>query len=271
MEATVSQVKRLTAGWRHLPRVEVVSSPGELPVRAPDDTRGLFHRGEVFIVDQPADDVARVLGHELVAHAGLRRLHGPKRHWAGFMAAVSAGARAGDPVLSTLQHRVRCVYGDNMQPLLQADEVAAHLGEILWCPERGAEVRAWAPNAQSHALKRHLQREWLLLERKADGQELVGALQNAEQLLRKGRLLAPRLWWYPAPTRQEIPMSQQHRGVFKPTDPPPSLAELQRLLRKDGAFSSIADGLLFIACVLGAPLSAALLAYGLFHDILRWL
>lgn len=223
METTSKLVQKLTHGWRALPSLEVVPSAQALPMVAPEDARGLFADGAVYVVHQAEDSVPSVLGHELVGHAGLRLLHG--EHWPEFMAAISAGAREGDPALRNMRDHVRTVYGE-LGATKEADEAAARLAELMWDPGVGPLLRQGEQTKRWHAAVRHLERRLLLLDSPADADEVRGNLLLAEDLLRLGHLPGPAGWCY----RPGIMPTPKPMGA---TPPPRSLRESEAMLKAE--------------------------------------
>lgn len=230
MEATIQEVRRLTGGWKNLPPVHVVQDHKRLPVLASRDTEGLAHRGEVFLVgDQRPARVAQLLGHELLAHTGLRRILGRER-WAGFMGAIADGARRGDPILERCREHVRSVYRDDrgelyLGTLSEADEMAACLGELLFDPATRPVLIEGGDRKRLRALARQLQREVLLLDIPADADEVVGGLLQAEDEMRDG-LRGPAAWWY----RAAMPAKAKPMG---PAHPARSTAESAAMLEAE--------------------------------------
>jgi hypothetical protein len=75
------EVSRIAASWKNAPKINVVESVYDLPFQAPRDIRGVYAKGQVWIVaenNNSALDVQSVLFHEVRAHAGLRGLFGSR-------------------------------------------------------------------------------------------------------------------------------------------------------------------------------------------------
>lgn len=231
------QVQRIAARWRAAPTIAVVPTADDLPVDAPDDARGLFMDGRVWVVaDQPAHAIARTVAHEAVAHHGLREHLGPA--WAELMSAMNDGARGNCEHLVDLRHEVRYAYGDDLHPAELADEMAAGI------VERGVNLRNGQFEPENPLRKRataalaHFQREWLYRHVPAGYDEIEGHLLAAQRYLQRGRASALGRWlhrWYP-------------RAMHKPMGasiPPRDLAESARWLKaeRDKDFSSAAGSL----------------------------
>lgn len=192
MQQAEAEVLRLTGEWRAGPRVTVVGTPADLPIHAPpDDARGMFHKGNVWLVasTQPAVGLADVVNHEAVAHFGLRQLYG--RHWGSFMQAVTGGVRSGDAELLEMRHHVRRAYvnGDGsfaLNPIQEADEISAALAEN-WTRRTSGRVEAPSPlKKQVKAAWGFFARERLYVDRPVSSDELQGALLAAQHRIRHG-------------------------------------------------------------------------------------
>lgn len=236
-------VASIASEWRGGPPVTVVRTPAELPVRAPDDARGLLLGGRAWLVSstQSPMDMPRTLVHEAVGHHGMRQLLG--RSWGAAMGAISAGA-ASDPVLAELQHGVRAVYGV-MPRAAEADEVAAHLSEMLLAGPLTGRLHADGRRGKVvQALAGLLAREGLLLDRPARSGELIGLLLLAEHLVRHG--------WHPLFPWRRVGYS---RAMAEPSKHRPytSVAEQEDALRdlrdRRLAWGTVWDAAIVIACV----------------------
>lgn len=226
--STADVVQRIASNWAGAPPITVVRAAADLPVPAPDDARGLFWRGMVWVVaqaNQPAD-VARTLSHEVLGHYGLRMMLGPA--WRGFMDAVQGGVRAGDLDLQDLRQDVRYAYADQALPSHhEADEVCAALAE------RGINHRSGRYETTNPLKKRvsaslgYVLREHLYADSPVTYDELEGALLAAEHHVRYG---GP---WYGIGRKLR---DWYHRPMAAPNpryDPPMSLAESERLLQAE--------------------------------------
>ena len=265
MEVSLQEVHRITADWRAAPPIHVVRSYEHLPVPSPPDADALYTGDAVYLVgDHPPDRVAQLLGHEVHCHHGLRLLHGP-RAWTGFMGAVAAGARGGDLTLQRCREHVRNAYRDAdgelyLGTLLEADETAARLAELLFDPELGPFVAAHPHRDRLAALLGHIQRDVLLFDEPATAGQVRGALLEAAALIRDGRRFWNWAGWcYPAPT---MPIPKP----MGPAQPARDLAESEWLLQQEAsrrrfwedgkgalvAWGGILSLIVLIACIVGA-------------------
>lgn len=227
MESTISEVRRLTEGWRAAPAVHVVESHRELPLPADEACEAMYHRGQVFITHRESRErVAQLVGHEVLAHHGLRTLLGRER-WTEFMRAVDDGARAGDRLLLALQREVRASYGD-LPPGIAADEAAALLVELRMDAAAGRLAVKRPLQKRLRAAAAQAAREFLYLEVAANADELEGTLLEAEALLRNGPdgLLPGMGRWY----RAAMPAKP-----MGPRIPARSLAESEAMLAAEAS------------------------------------
>lgn len=73
------EVTRIAENWKNAPGIKVVQSVDMLPFDAPDDARGAYAKGRVWLVadnTHSAADAQFVLFHETLGHAGLRGVFG---------------------------------------------------------------------------------------------------------------------------------------------------------------------------------------------------
>jgi hypothetical protein len=127
-------VNDLTAGWKNGPRIHVVQTADDLPGENPSNTRGLYERGEIWIVAGSLEHgtragIARTLAHEAVAHWGLRNMLG-REAWTKLMNTIQLGIKAGNKQLREIQAYVRETYVDAegnlyLNEAQEADEIAA--------------------------------------------------------------------------------------------------------------------------------------------------
>lgn len=267
MESTISEVRRLTEGWRAAPAVHVVESHRELPLPADEACEAMYHRGQVFITHRESRErVAQLVGHEVLAHHGLRTLLGRER-WTEFMRAVDDGARAGDRLLLALQREVRASYGD-LPPGIAADESAALLVELRMDAAAGRLAVKRPLQKRLRAAAAQAAREFLYLEVAANADELEGTLLEAEALLRNGPdgLLPGMGRWY----RAAMPAKP-----MGPRIPARSLAESESMMAAEahrlnspgewkmvGTFASAVGGAFMAAAGIGYLL---LLVLGVVH------
>ena len=189
--------RRLAANWKAAPSLEVVRSTQELPGGGFGDVAGLYapRARQAYLVAEAhlARAVAATTAHELVGHAAVRELLG-RRAWTSLMAAVQAGADAGDERVRAARDFVRWAYVDEQQQrylsrVSESDEVVAAFAEAL-IDYRTGRLRARSPMVSLwRAATGHVAREVLLLDRPADYEEIEGVLLAAEHRLRHGGLL----------------------------------------------------------------------------------
>lgn len=226
--AATRLVDQLVSQWRAAPRVTVVEIVDDLPCKTYDDTKGMLHRGQAWIVANACtkSEVVETLAHEVVGHHAMRQALGGL--WRPFMQALHAGARD-DHRLSMIQRRVTGVYVDGkngcyLSALQQGDEMAAHLAEWRIRPDTGRLDVARPARKMAKAAVGHLSREGLYMDSPADFEELEGNLLLAEHKLRfGGHLWGVGYWlkrWYAA-----------RMPKFDPKAAPMSLDESERLLK----------------------------------------
>lgn len=222
-------VDQLVSNWRAAPPVRVVEIVDDLPCKVYDDTRGLYRRGEAWIVANACtkSEVIETLAHEVVGHHGMRQALGGL--WRPFMQAIQSGARGGDPRLNRIRKHVARAYVDqsgqcNLNPIAHSDEMAAALAQLRFSGESGRLEVARPMRKVAKAAVGHLSREALLLDVPADFGELEGNLLLAEHKLRYGGHFwgLGYLWrrWYAA-----------RMPKFDPKAAPMSLDESERLLK----------------------------------------
>jgi hypothetical protein len=129
-------VDEVTGSWKGGPKVTVVQTAADLPGDNPSDVRGLYERGQVWIVAGAHRNgptmrraVSRTLAHETVAHYGLRDMLG-REDWKQLMANIQLGVKAGNKELRRIQAFVRETYVDAsgqfyLSASQEADEIAA--------------------------------------------------------------------------------------------------------------------------------------------------
>ncbi len=140
VQMTVDQVQRitnsLTKDWTNGPKIVVVNSTADLPVKSPADARGLYWRGTVYLVASAHAStgmLARTLAHESVAHYGLRKMLGDAG-WYKLMTNVQLALASGNKPLNAIRAEVRKAYADKdgvfrLGKNQEADEVAARAVE----------------------------------------------------------------------------------------------------------------------------------------------
>ena len=273
LEATRA-VDKLVSQWRAAPPVRVVEIVDDLPCRVYDDTKGMLHRGQAWIVANACtkSEVIETLAHEAIGHHAMRQALGSL--WRPFMQALHAGARD-DAKLSLLQRSVTRDYVDSQKncylpPVGQGDEMAARLAELSI--KRTGRLGIQNPMLKvSKAVVGHLSREGLFLNTPADFDELEGNLALAEHKLRYGGhfwgvgFLLKR--WHTA--RMAKP--------WNPRDVPMTLDESERLLKaeKDRIGASedrkaLGQILVGLVCLVMIPVCLVVMASG-FVDALQML
>lgn len=208
----------------------VAPTARHLPFPAPNDARGMHWRGEVHLVaNQAPDSLAQTVAHEAIGHFGLRALLGDE--WPHFMRHIQDGVRAGDPGLLKIREHIRAAYVDDLgeyclNPMQEADEIAAYVAEEILCMRTG-EIRPARPWRQAlQAVKGRFLREVMHLERPVSRAELEGMLLLAVRRMERGPRASVkerigRLW----------AACCSMAAMFDPRKPPMSLEESQRLLR----------------------------------------
>lgn len=145
---TVTQVRaavdKLSAGWKGGPKIIVVARPSDLPVAAPPDALGMYRGDTVWIVASTHttnDRVARTLGHEAIAHYGLRAMLGADG-FAALSRNIQFALASGNKPFKTLRAEVRARYVDKdgkytLTPAEESDEIAARAVEHAIDPATG--------------------------------------------------------------------------------------------------------------------------------------
>ena len=133
VEAARKVIDPIIAKWTNAPRVVVVAAPSDLPMQAPDDARGVYHQGTVYIVASGHNSghsggLMRTLAHEAVAHYGLRGLLGGDGYQR-FLNQMQVSMRMGNKALIEIRDDVRSRYGQ-LSALKEADEIAARAVEL---------------------------------------------------------------------------------------------------------------------------------------------
>lgn len=227
---TAAVVSWFTSQWRAGPKVSIAPTARHLPFNAPDDARGLHWRGEVHVVaSQPADSLAQTMVHEAVGHFGMRELLG--KEWPHFMRHIQDGVRAGDPGLLKIREHIRAAYVDDLgeyclNPMQEADEIAAYVAEEILCMRTG-EIRPARPWRQAlQAVKGRFLREVIHLERPVSRAELEGMLLLSVKRMEGGSLNPAGRW---------IGRVREWCGsmvaMFDPRKPPLSHEESKALLK----------------------------------------
>lgn len=218
-----------TNRWSAGPKMTVAPTARHLPFPAPDDARGMHWRGEVHLVaNQAPDSLAQTVAHEAIGHFGLRALLG--KEWPHFMRHIQDGVRSSDPGLLKIRAHIRAAYVDDLgeyclNPMQEADEIAAYVAEEILCMRTG-EIRPARPWRQAlQAVKGRFLREIMHLERPVSRAELEGMLLLAVRRMERG----PR-----ASVKERIGRLWQAccsmAAMFDPRKPPMSLEESQRLI-----------------------------------------
>ncbi len=142
LDKAQSIVKGLTKKWRNGPPIEVVATPADLPMEAPADANGMYYKGKVWVVasaHKTPEQISRTLGHEAIAHYGLRNILGTEE-WRRFMGNINLALKSGNKPLKAIQARVREAYVDeqgrfNLTANQEADEIAAKVVEDAIGPD----------------------------------------------------------------------------------------------------------------------------------------
>jgi len=124
--------------------LRVVDTPAGLPIPAPSDARGLYHNGQIYLVASNLNSratVMRTLGHEAIAHHGLREMLGDEG-FSAMMRQINLAVKAGNPAMRKISEYVRRTYVDKngkfeLTPEQEADEIAARAVEDGIDPESG--------------------------------------------------------------------------------------------------------------------------------------
>lgn len=253
-----SEASRVTAGWRACPDIHVVDSTDDLPVRMSYDTQAAYAKGAAWLVAEnlSPEKVPAMVGHEVIAHHGLRNLFG-KKYWYGFMNSVQDGAGSDERIIA-IRESVRCIYVDDsgdqyLTRVSEADEVAAATAENLIDPKSGRlnvknPFRSWVS-----AMSNWFARDVLYLQRPTNLQIIEGTLLEVEHRLRYGGAcfgLGKRIQdWYASSMSKPVPIDR----------PAMTIRESENLLRAEDArlhenkerkffWDIIGYGLLFTIC-----------------------
>jgi hypothetical protein len=226
-------VDRIVSGWRGAPPVSVVHATTDLPVPAPTDARGMFRKGEAWVVasTQPTSQVGETLAHEALGHHAMRITLG--RSWSPFMHAMQDGMRDGDWRLQCFRDEVRSAYVDdagdfNLSRVAESDEITAAIVESRFDSATGRMdiKRPWKKLALAAA--GHFSREGLYADVPASFEQLEGTILFAEHRLRYGGAffgLGYRIrHWY---------ASANMSKPWNPNDRPMSLRESESLLKAE--------------------------------------
>ncbi|MDH2234560.1 hypothetical protein N5K37_32105, partial [Delftia tsuruhatensis] len=181
------------------------------------------------VASQPADSLAQTMVHEAVGHFGMRELLG--KEWPHFMRHIQDGVRAGDPGLLKIREHIRAAYVDDLgeyclNPMQEADEIAAYVAEEILCMRTG-EIRPARPWRQAlQAVKGRFLREVIHLERPVSRAELEGMLLLSVKRMEGGSLNPAGRW---------IGRVREWCGsmvaMFDPRKPPLSHEESKALLK----------------------------------------
>lgn len=125
-------VDAITAKWKSGPKVKVVNTYLDLPVKAPRDVKGMYYQGIAYVVamrHRNAQDVGRTLAHEVIAHHGLRNMLG-RDDWMKLMKQVQFAIKAGNKPMAALRDTVRERYVNEdgtytLSPNIESDEIIA--------------------------------------------------------------------------------------------------------------------------------------------------
>ena len=115
-------------------KINIVQSTADLPIDAPDNVRGLYLNGEVYVVADNVSDLSfeEVVAHELVGHLGLEQIMGR----GPFMQLLKQirGLRDTNPRIRTVLENIKKAYtneqGDyNLDEIQEAREILAHIAQ----------------------------------------------------------------------------------------------------------------------------------------------
>lgn len=194
MRHTLAQIEvaQLAAEWEHGPLVEVVHSARDLPIAAPEDAVGLYYRRKVYVVaSQPVENIARVLAHEALGHAGTRLALG-KQGCRRFMLALrTAAMKGGNVFLRKLRARVVAAYIDPkgkqyLTPAQEGDEILAALAEQTFDRRTGRILIHDPIRKQAEALAAQAVREHLGVHIEVTCDQAEGMLIASEHTVRYG-------------------------------------------------------------------------------------
>ncbi len=126
------KVAELTANWADAPPIHVVAQVSDLPGKNSRNTKGLYFKGEIWIVaerNRTLQEIGRTLAHEAIQHLGQRRRLGRDR-WYIQMGAINDALEKNNIPLKRIQRDIRRLYVDdegrfNLSPEIEADEIAA--------------------------------------------------------------------------------------------------------------------------------------------------
>jgi hypothetical protein len=137
-----SVVDPVVRSWANPPEIVVVDTAADLPMAAPSDAAGAYFQGTVYLVAsrmRTPQKALQFLGHEAIAHYGLREMLGPDG-WKSMMANIQLALKAGNVELGKLQAEVRQAYTDSdgkfrLSAETEADEIAARAVEMAVGPD----------------------------------------------------------------------------------------------------------------------------------------
>lgn len=238
VEAAQKVVNRVSVKWKNGPRVIVVDTARDLPMRGiPPSARGLYTKNAVYVIasnNKSADWVARTLAHEAIAHHGLREALG-EASWVGLMKNIQLAIKSGNKPLAKVQDYIREAYRDqNLSPNLEADEIAARVVEQAVDPVTGefrpgfgfvkqayARLAEWLRSiginipftiAELHGMLTVAMKSLEVGKRTQGGGDMVVAAAQGEgdatlatgtPAGATGNLFAPNAWSMPDPTRKD--------------------------------------------------------------------
>jgi hypothetical protein len=134
-----SLIDKATKNWKGAPKIRVVDSPDQFPIAAPDDARGLFYRGEVWVAanaHRAGPTAQRMLlltvAHEVVGHYGTRQALGAD--FDRFLKQIELAAKSGNKAIAAIRDAVDAIYVDeagkpNLNERQRSDEIAARVVE----------------------------------------------------------------------------------------------------------------------------------------------
>lgn len=190
---------QVTDGLKNAPLGKVVQSTADLPFNAPADVKGVFWKGDIYLVSDNiagAQDARDVIAHEMIGHYGLRGFFGAA------LDAVLNRIHASNPRVQMLASQWK---QDNVDLIAEwkskygmtdAQVKARSIEEALsGMAEKGEKLNGW--NRLAATLQTLLRKmgatKWAnALEAKTDAEALL-ALKQSEMFVRRGLTQASKI------------------------------------------------------------------------------
>lgn len=182
----------VTDGLKNAPLGEVVQSASELPFAAPDDAKGAFWRGRIYLVADnivSAQDAREVIAHEMIGHYGLAGFFGSRlvaelEHIHAINPSVRSAAANWRRANQDLISEWRSKYGitDKAVHARSIEEALASMAE------KGRVLKGWRRLAAvlQTLLRKMGATKWAdSLESRTDAEALL-ALKKADMFVRRG-------------------------------------------------------------------------------------